>query len=159
MPYKWLRKRVTSVTVGDNGERGCGAGIRTPTSWSRARRPAVRRPRNGGWSVPVGLRGLRLAELEPVRRHEPLFRLRVDAGDHVDVRLEPRAAQLRLQEAVDLVDARRVVHDDLDGDGSCAAVGDPDLVDGGGRERVDGDRAALEGDPRATLGEIERVGD
>jgi EVE domain-containing protein len=27
--------------------RGCGAGIRTPTSWSRARRPAVRRPRNG----------------------------------------------------------------------------------------------------------------
>jgi hypothetical protein len=27
--------------------RGCGAGIRTPTSWSRARRPTVRRPRNG----------------------------------------------------------------------------------------------------------------
>ncbi len=31
-------------------KHGCGAGIRTPTSWSRARRPAVRRPRNG-WRI------------------------------------------------------------------------------------------------------------
>ena len=48
------QKRVTIVIVRGNGSqlfrgtpRGCGAGIRTPTSWSRARRPTVRRPRNG----------------------------------------------------------------------------------------------------------------
>ena len=39
------------------------------------------------------------------------------------------------------------------------AVGDPHLVDRRRRERVDGDGAALERDPRATLRHVERVGD
>src|SRR5580765_5400843 len=44
-------------------------------------------------------------DLEPVDRHEALLRLGVNPSNHFDVGLEPRALQLRLQQAVDLVDA------------------------------------------------------
>jgi hypothetical protein len=44
-------------------------------------------------------------EIELVERHEALLGLGVDVRDHLDVRLEARASKLRLQEAVDLVDA------------------------------------------------------
>src|SRR3712207_7104409 len=57
------------------------------------------------------------------------------------VRLEARSAQLRLQQPVDLEDPRRVVHHDLDPDRLRVPVGDPDLLDRGGRERVDRDRS------------------
>ena len=43
--------------------------------------------------------------------------------------------------------------------GFVLAVGDRDVLDRGGRERVDADVAALERDPRAALLHVERVGD
>src|SRR5690349_15315616 len=47
--------------------------------------------------------------VELVDRDEALLVLGVDVSDHLDVRLEPRAAQLRLEEAVDLVEPRGIV--------------------------------------------------
>src|SRR5205814_10257648 len=71
--------------------------------------------------------GLRL---ETVDRDEALLRLGVEAGDDLDVLLENGAAELRLQELVHLVDARRVDHVDLDHDRPLRAVRDHDLLDG-----------------------------
>ncbi len=78
--------------------------------------------------------------------------------DHLDVLLQPRAAQLGGQQLVDLEDAGRVVHGDLDRHGALLARLDLHPVDGGGRQRVDVRPAVLERHPRAALGEVERVG-
>src|SRR5207247_3260913 len=92
---------------------------------------------------------------QPEHGDEALLLLGVDVRDHLDVRLEARAAQLRLEQAVDLVDAGRVVHPDLDHDRPLLAVRDRDLLDCSRRERMDADLAALERDARAALGHVE----
>src|ERR671918_658125 len=99
------------------------------------------------------------SELEAVEGDEALLRLRVDACDDLDVLLEPGAAELRLQQLVHLVDAGRVVHGDLDQNGSLLAVLDLDALDGRRRERVDRHAAVLERDARAALGHVERIRD
>jgi hypothetical protein len=78
--------------------------------------------------------------------------------DHLDVRLEPGAAQLLLQKPVHLVHARGVVHGDLDLDRPLLAVEDRDAVDRGRRKRVDRDLARCERDARASLRHVEGVG-
>src|SRR5437763_2756787 len=68
------------------------------------------------------------SDLEAIQLDEPLLGLGVDVGDHLDVGLEAGAAKLSLQQAVDLEDARRVVHQDLDQDRPLLAVADRDVL-------------------------------
>src|SRR3954471_10627871 len=145
---------------------------RAPIDWRSTASPRVRPPLDGGsrppkaaaasvprrWAYRIGNTRNAL-RLEAVHRHEALLRLRVDVREHLDVRLEARASQLRLQQAVDLVDPGRVVHDDLDQDRARLAVADQDVLDRGRRQGVDRDGAALEGDARAALRHVERVRD
>src|SRR5439155_1847208 len=86
--------------------------------------------------------------LQAVARQQELLRLAFDVRDDVDVGLEPGAAELGAEQLVDLIDAGGVVHRDLDPDRALDTVGDRDVVDRGRRERVDGDAAAPERDPR-----------
>jgi len=67
-------------------------------------------------------------------------------ADGQPLSLEAGASELRLEQAVDLVDPGRVVHDDLDHHGPGLAVRDAHLVDRGRGQRVDRDGAPLEGD-------------
>src|SRR4029078_5428495 len=76
-----------------------------------------------------------------------------------DVSTAAPTPALCLQKTVDLIDPGRVVHDDLDGDGPRASVGDPHLVDRRGGERMDRHRPALEGDPGPTFGEVQCIRD
>src|SRR3954471_17605990 len=55
-------------------------------------------------------------EVDAVQLDEPGVRLRVDVRDDLDVRLEPRSAELGLEQAVHLEDPGGVVHPDLDQD-------------------------------------------
>src|SRR2546429_3421058 len=95
----------------------------------------------GAFSV-AALRFSDTSEIQLVERNEALFRLRVDVRDHLDIGLETRADELRLQEPVDLVDAGGVVHPDRDAD-RFLAVRDLDLLDRGRGEGVDADTPAL----------------
>src|SRR2546430_4447003 len=79
-------------------------------------------------TAPPEISPLSLPDALPIG-DEPLFGLGVDVRDDLDVRLQSRAEQLRLQQAVDLVDAARVVHRDRDPDRTFLAVGDLDLLD------------------------------
>ena len=90
---------------------------------------------------------------------QALLVLGLDPGDHLDVLLEPRAAELGRQQLVDLEDPGAVGHRDLDPHGAVAAGRDLDLLDRVGRQRVDVLVAGLERDPRAPAGHVERVGD
>src|SRR5207245_10178141 len=77
--------------------RSCGARIRTLTTRSRAGRPTVRRPRRARNSVAA-------SDFQAVKRAQALLGFGVDVRGHLDVRLEARADELRLQQGVDLVD-------------------------------------------------------
>ena len=96
--------------------------------------------------------------LEVIERDEALLGLVLDPRHDLDVGLQPRAVQLRLQQLVHLVEPGRVVHLDLDSDRALLALADDHLVDRRRRDRVDRDAAALEGDSRAALLDVERVG-
>src|SRR3954447_22193380 len=145
-----------------------------PTRWpcacaaagmARAATPATaasasRDDMNLMFSLPVR----NLADVTPSRSdavdgQQSLLVLCRDLRDDLNVILEPRAAQLAGQQLVDLEDAGRVVHLDLDPDRALLALEDPDLVDRGRRERVDVRQLRLEGDARAAVLHVERVGD
>src|SRR3954471_21431350 len=98
--------------------------------------------------------------LEPEAGEQALLGLALDLNLDLDVLLETRAAQLRAEQVVDLVEPRRVVHHHVD-EHAPAALGrlDVDLLDGCGRERVDREAARLERDARPALGHVERIGD
>src|SRR3954454_2659510 len=93
-----------------------------------------------------------------INAQETLFVFGVDAGDELDVRLEPRAPQFGREQLVDLEDAGGVVHGHLDAHRALLAGDDPDLVDRGGGERVDVGQAGLVDVPRTALLHVERVG-
>src|SRR5437870_3515563 len=95
--------------------------------------------------------------LQAKYRYESLLVLGIDARDHLEVLLEQRSPQLRAKALVDLEDARRVRHRDLDPHGLVAAGRDRDVLDRVGRQRVDVGMAGLERDARAALGHVERV--
>src|SRR5581483_5815653 len=114
------------------------------------------RPRRARNSVAPAARR---SDLESVQRDESFLRFGVDVREHLDVRLEPGAAELCLEQTVDLVDAGGVVHRDLDPDRLVLAVADRDVFDRRRREGVDADVAALERYARTALLHVERVGD
>src|SRR3954453_2182004 len=96
--------------------------------------------------------------LDAIHPQQPLLVLGLDARHDLDVLLEARAAELAAQQRVDLEDPGRVVHLDLDPDRPRLALHDADLVDRGGRQRVDVGEVRLQRRARAAVLHVERVG-
>src|SRR5436190_23799538 len=98
--------RAVRQPGGSPAEKTKGPLLRAfPTAAGLGLEPRLPDPESGVLPLddPAGRRHCSRAssEVELVERHEPLLRLRVDVRDHLDIRLESGAAQLRLQEAVD----------------------------------------------------------
>ena len=97
------------------GARGLGPAARAGTRARGRARSGLDRGRHSGRGEVRGRRGpwrrrsRRLAFGEAERRKQPLLGLALDLGDHLEVRLERRAADLRREQVVDLEDPCRVV--------------------------------------------------
>src|SRR5947207_3169165 len=123
------REACTASVAADSSRRSALAvlrgGLGDPTGPNLLHRLTVARVTSGvGCSVePVSpwareTRGRASLEVPPlfkaVDRHEALLGIGVDPSHDLDVRLQARAVQLRLQQLVDLVEPGRDVHLDLD---------------------------------------------
>ena len=102
--------------------RGCGTGIRTPTSCSRDRRPTIRRSRNGSAAQCSRARAPQISSRYIGTRRRSVSVSMCATTSTYGSRPEPR--ELRLQQPVHLEEPGRVVHQDLDQDRPLLAVGD-----------------------------------
>ena len=136
---------------------GCGTGTRTPTSGARIRRPTIRRSRRASAGLyPARGRRQISSRYSGTRRFSSSVSMCAITSTYGS---SPEPRSFALQQPVDLEEAGRVVHHDLDAHGLRLAVADHDLLDRRRRERVHRDLAALERDARAALRHVERVGD
>ena len=115
--YETFKEAVT-IVADERNVRGGASTTRRPLRGAseaagQGLEPQLPEPESGVLPLddPAGLgrivaASLAASDVEPVLGNEPLLVCGVDVRDHLDVRLEAGAAKLRLQQPVDLEEAR-----------------------------------------------------